>query len=75
MSNTQYRPMTNIKGKTVILTGASRGIGALIACELAKKQAKVICISRSQEGLERICAEIDNLGGRSMGIIFDICKV
>lgn len=75
MSNTQFRPMTSIKGKTILLTGASRGIGALIARELAKQQATVICVSRSQSGLERICAEIDDLGGRAIGITFDISKV
>lgn len=75
MSNTQFRSMTSIKGKTILLTGASRGIGALIARELAKQQATVICVSRSQSGLERICAEIDDLGGRAIGIGFDISKV
>lgn len=75
MSNTQFRSMTSIKGKTILLTGASRGIGALIARELAKQQATVICVSRSQSGLERICAEIDDLGGRAIGITFDISKV
>ena len=75
MSNTQFRPMTTIKGKTIILTGASRGIGAFIARELAKKQATVICVSRSQSGLERICSEIDDLGGKGIGVIFDVSKV
>ncbi len=75
MSNNQFPAMTSIKGKTVILTGASRGIGALIARELARKQATVICVSRSQQGLEKICAEIDDLGGKGIGIAFDISKV
>ncbi|MEM6399492.1 MAG: SDR family oxidoreductase [Cyanobacteria bacterium P01_D01_bin.116] len=75
MSNTQFRPMTSIKGKTIILTGASRGIGALIARELAKKQTTVICVSRSQSGLERICTEIDDLGGKGIGVVFDVSKV
>lgn len=67
--------MTNIVGKTVILTGASRGIGVFIAHELAKKQATVICVSRSQEALHKVCAEINDLGGKGIGIPFDISKV
>ncbi|MDY6898145.1 MAG: SDR family oxidoreductase [Cyanobacteriota bacterium] len=67
--------MTTIKGKTIILTGASRGIGALIARELAKKQATIICVSRSQSALERICTEIDDLGGKGIGVVFDVSKV
>ncbi len=67
--------MTNIKGKTVILTGASRGIGTFIARELAQKQATIICVSRSQASLDKICAEINDLGGKGIGITFDISKV
>ncbi|MDJ0674905.1 MAG: SDR family NAD(P)-dependent oxidoreductase [Calothrix sp. MO_167.B42] len=67
--------MTIIAGKTILLTGASRGIGRFIAHELAQKQATVICISRSQEGLDRICSSINALGGKGMGIPFDISNV
>ncbi len=67
--------MTIITGKTIVLTGASRGIGRFIAHELAQKQATVICISRSQEGLDQVCAEINTLGGKGIGIAFDISKV
>lgn len=67
--------MTTIAGKTVLLTGASRGIGVFIARELAKKQATVICISRSQEGLDRVCAEVNAMGGKGIAIPFDISNV
>lgn len=67
--------MTIIAGQTILLTGASRGIGRFIAHELAQKQATVICISRSQEGLDRVCAEINALGGKGIGIPFDISNV
>ncbi|MBD6619614.1 SDR family NAD(P)-dependent oxidoreductase [Komarekiella sp. 'clone 1'] len=67
--------MTTIAGKTVVLTGASRGIGVFIARALAKKQATIIGISRSQEGLDKICAEVDALGGKAIGICFDISNV
>jgi short-subunit dehydrogenase len=64
--------MTN---QTILLTGASRGIGVFIARELAKKQATVVCVSRSQPGLDKICAEINTLGGKGIGISFDIGNV
>jgi short-subunit dehydrogenase len=67
--------MTTIAGKTVLLTGASRGIGAFIAHELAKKQATVIGVSRSQEGLNQVCAEVNAMGGKGIGISFDISNV
>jgi short-subunit dehydrogenase len=67
--------MTNLSGKTVILTGASRGIGRFIAYELAKQKANIICISRSQEELERVCSEINDLGGQGTNILFDISNI
>jgi short-subunit dehydrogenase len=67
--------VTTIAGKTVLLTGASRGIGVFIARELAQKQATVVGVSRSQEGLDRVCAEINAMGGKAIGIPFDISKV
>jgi short-subunit dehydrogenase len=55
--------MTSIAGKTILLTGASRGIGAFIARTLAKEKATIVGISRSKEGLNKIGAEITALGG------------
>lgn len=67
--------MKNLAGKTVVLTGASGGIGAFIARALAKERATVVGVSRSQAGLEKICAEVDRLGGKGISIPFDISKL
>ncbi|MBW4563651.1 MAG: SDR family NAD(P)-dependent oxidoreductase [Mojavia pulchra JT2-VF2] len=67
--------MKTITGKTVVLTGASGGIGEFIARALAKEQATVVGVSRSQEGLDRICAEVEAAGGRGISIRFDVSKL
>jgi short-subunit dehydrogenase len=67
--------MKTIAAKTVVLTGASGGIGAYIARALAKEGATVVGVSRSQEGLERIGAEVEALGGKGISIPFDISKL
>lgn len=67
--------MKNIADKTVVLTGASGGIGAFIARALAKKGATVVGISRSQAELEQICAEVDRLGGKGIPVPFDISQL
>jgi short-subunit dehydrogenase len=67
--------MKNITGKTVVLTGASGGIGEFIARALAKEQATVVGVSRSQEGLDRICAQVEAAGGRGISIRFDVSKL
>lgn len=48
-----------LKGKTAIVTGASRGIGKAIAIELAKQGANVGLLSRSQGELEKVRKHIE----------------
>lgn len=67
--------MTTIAGKTILLTGASRGIGACIARELAQQQATVVGVSRSQTELDRVCADIRATGGKAIAIVGDISQV
>lgn len=67
--------MTLIAGKTVLLTGASRGLGVYIARALAKEQATVVCVSRSKSGLEQTCDVIQSVGGKGISIPFDMKNV
>ena len=46
-----------IEGKTVLLTGATGGIGEAIARELSRAGAKLIVSGRRADVLERIAAE------------------
>lgn len=67
--------MTNIAGQTILLTGASRGIGTYIARALAKEKATVIGVARSQEGLDQLSTEVQALGGRWLGIKYDLSNI
>lgn len=53
----------NVGGKTVLITGASSGIGKTSALRLAEAGAHVLLVARSAEKLEETAAEIANLGG------------
>ncbi|PCI66014.1 MAG: short chain dehydrogenase [Gammaproteobacteria bacterium] len=66
----------NIKGKTILLTGASGGIGQAIAIRLHKHQAKLILVGRNFKKLEAvnemignnhqiICADLSQTDGRN----------
>ncbi|MGE3850029.1 MAG: SDR family NAD(P)-dependent oxidoreductase [Gammaproteobacteria bacterium] len=51
-----------LKGKGVIVTGASRGIGRAIALEFAREGANVAICARGAEALEQTRADIAALG-------------
>lgn len=53
--------MTQIYGKNVLLTGASRGIGPLIAEALAKEGAHLAMTARSAQGLQAVADKLSSL--------------
>jgi 3-oxoacyl-[acyl-carrier protein] reductase len=54
---------TEFKGQVALVTGASRGIGAAIALELAQQGLKVIGTATSDEGAARISAALATFPG------------
>lgn len=57
--------MSEVKfeGQVALVTGASRGIGAAIALELARRGLKVIGTATTDEGADRISATLASVGG------------
>lgn len=66
--------MTNIQDKVVIITGASSGIGAATAKELASKGAKLVLAARREERLKKLQEEIQNNGGQVIYKVTDIAS-
>ncbi len=52
-----------LAGKTIIITGASSGIGAAAAILFAQEGANVVLGGRREQALENICTLISNSGG------------
>jgi len=65
--------MSNLSGKTALVTGASRGIGRASALALGKAGAQVLVhYSSSEKEAEAVVAEIRETGGRAEKISADL---
>ncbi|RKS53069.1 hypothetical protein BC962_1315 [Gillisia mitskevichiae] len=64
----------NIKGKVVVITGASSGLGETTARHLASKGASVVLGARRIENLEKIANEIREDGGKAEVLKMDVTK-
>lgn len=67
-----YNPYS-LENKTILVTGASSGIGKATAIECAKLGASVVVTARNEERLAAVLAELDtSLGQKHMMVIADI---
>ncbi len=62
----------NIAGSIIIVTGASSGIGAATARELAQRGATVVLAARRVEELNRIANDITHLGHTALAVPTDV---
>ncbi|MFN8391286.1 MAG: glucose 1-dehydrogenase [Bdellovibrionota bacterium] len=67
--------MAILSGKTALVTGASKGIGAGIAKALGRAGASVVVnYASSKAGAEKVVAEIVELGGKAVAVQADTSK-
>lgn len=66
--------MSNMTDKVVLITGASRGIGAAILQEMATTGATVIGTATSQGGADNITASIEAAGAKGKGMVLNVSE-
>jgi 3-oxoacyl-[acyl-carrier protein] reductase len=67
--------MSRLSGKTAVVTGASKGIGAGIAKGLAAEGAAVVVnYASSKDGADRVVADIKAKGGKAIAVQGNVAK-
>ncbi len=64
--------LTSIQGKTVLITGASKGIGRGIAKVFAKQGANTVIVARHLEAAQAVADELKAAGYEAMGVAADV---
>ncbi|OAB80285.1 SDR family oxidoreductase [Cochleicola gelatinilyticus] len=62
----------DLKNKTVIITGASSGIGEATALKLSKEGANVVLTARREDRLKSLQKKIEKNGGKALVVVGDV---
>ena len=63
-----------LKGKTALILGGSKGLGRGVADALAAEGVAVALVARGQEALDRAVSEIKSRGGKAAGFSADLAN-
>ncbi|MEL5295835.1 SDR family oxidoreductase [Serratia nevei] len=67
--------MNHLQNKTAVITGASSGIGAATALELARHGVNIVAAALDQTGLDRLVKDIESAGGHATGLVTDVTRL
>lgn len=65
----------SLTGKTALVTGASKGIGAQIAIDMARAGADLVLMGRSQESLQSTSTIVSSCGSKVQSVICDFSEI
>jgi short-subunit dehydrogenase len=74
IANAVYRALNryDLKGKVVLITGGSRGLGLVLARQLAAKGARLAICARTPEQLGQAHIELESAGAEVMSMTVDV---
>jgi short-subunit dehydrogenase len=64
--------MASMQGQTVVITGASAGIGEELAGVLAARGANLVLAARSEQALDQVKQRCEQAGGRAIAVATDV---
>lgn len=67
--------MFSLDGRTALVTGASSGIGRVLALELAAAGARIVAVARRADRLADLVREIEQQGGAAIAAQADVTDI
>ncbi len=67
--------LTHLRGKTVVVTGATTGVGRGVAWEVAMAGANVVAAARRQQELDEMVVRVAAAGGTAIAVPVDVSDV
>jgi NAD(P)-dependent dehydrogenase (short-subunit alcohol dehydrogenase family) len=64
-----------LRKSAIVVTGASRGLGAALARALGREGARLVLVARDAAALEEVAAEVRRSGGEAHAIAADVAEV
>lgn len=64
--------LRNLNKQTIVITGATSGIGLTTARMAARRGAQVVLAARNEEALQRLTEEINLAGGKAVYVLADV---
>src|SRR5690606_11092057 len=61
-----------LKDQTIVITGASSGIGRATAREAARRGARLVLVSRNKEALEELTEDLKSQGAEAVSVVADV---
>ena len=75
MTDEPNQKQISLKGKNILLTGGTTGIGRAIGILLAKSGANIFTFGREQQPLDEALQAFKEAGGNAYGFTADVSKV
>jgi short-subunit dehydrogenase len=69
MSSPKLKPLSQ---QTIVLTGATSGIGLATARLASERGARLLLVARNEEALATVCKELNSKGGRAEYAVADV---
>jgi len=72
LADRRKRARFSFAGRSVVISGGSRGLGLVLASRLASQGARLALLARDSDELQRAVEQLNAIGGEALGVVCDV---